>query len=141
MPRRPSDSKAGPPNAVARDVDAYIASAPEAVQPMLRELRALIKAAAPEASERISYGMPDYEDHGPVANFAGYKNHVGLYGVIHEDSVIDDEAKQYLENRSTLRFPAGRPLPAALIKKAVAARVAANRAADRPVQGKRQTLA
>jgi uncharacterized protein YdhG (YjbR/CyaY superfamily) len=122
---------------LARDVDAYIASAPEAVQPMLRELRAAINEAAPEASERISYGMPDYEDHGPVANFAGYKNHVGLYGVIHEDREIVAEAKQYLENRSTLRFPVGRPLPVVLIKKVVAARVAANRAGERPVKKKR----
>jgi len=137
MPRTQVVKKGGPPKAVARDVDAYIASAPEAVQPMLRELRAVIKEAAPEASERISYGMPDYEDHGPLANFAGYKKHVGLYGVIHQDSEIAEEAKEYLESRSTLRFPVGRPLPVALIKKAVAARVAANRAGDRPVKEKR----
>lgn len=109
------------------DVDAYIDAAPMATQPLLRELRAVIRMAAPQAHERISYGMPTYEQNGRIAYFAGYKNHVGLYAVIHEDSAAADEAREYLENRSTLRFAVGKPLPVALIKKAVRERVRANK--------------
>ena len=113
------------------DVDAYIAAAPAALQPMLRELRQAIKAAAPKAAEKISYGMPTYEYKGRLANFAGYEKHVGLYGVVHEDRPVDEEARPYLESRSTLRFPVGHPLPVALIRRVVAARVKENEANHR----------
>ncbi|HVH62560.1 MAG TPA: DUF1801 domain-containing protein [Candidatus Dormibacteraeota bacterium] len=111
---------------VPKDVDAYITAAPAAVQPMLRQLRKAIKEAAPKATEKISYGMPTYEYKGRLTNFAGYEKHVGLYGVVHEDRPVDPEARPYLESRSTLRFEVGKPLPIALIKRVVAARVKAN---------------
>ena len=114
-----------------KNVEAYIDAAPASVQPMLRELRRAIKEAAPRAVEKISYGMPAYEYQGRLANFAGYEKHVGLYGVVHEDKPLDREAQSYLENRSTLRFPVGRPLPVALIKRVVAARVKENEAGRR----------
>jgi uncharacterized protein YdhG (YjbR/CyaY superfamily) len=119
-----SNSKAARPT--YKDVDAYIAGAPTAVRSMLRELRAAIKEAVPDAIEKIAYGMPTYEYRGKLANFAGYARHVGPYGVVHEDKPVDKEAAPYLENRSTLRFPAGRPLPTALIKRVVAVRAREN---------------
>ena len=114
-----------------RDVDAYIATAPKSVQPMLNELRQVIKSTAPEAKERISYGMPTYEHHGRVAYFAGYEGHVGLYGVAHVKSAHDDEVAKYLESQSTLRFPIGQRLPVALIRKLIKARVKENEAERR----------
>lgn len=110
------------------DVDAYIAASPAPVRSLLIELRQAIKEAAPDAVERIAYGMPTYEYRGKLANFAGYERHVGLYGVVHEDKPVDKEAQRFLENRSTLRFPAGQPLPLALIKRVVAVRVRENEA-------------
>ena len=109
------------------DVDAYIDTAPKASRPLLRELRALIRTAAPHAQERISYGMPTYELNGRLAYFAGYRDHVGLYALVHEDSAMADEARGYLENRSTLRFPVGHALPAGLITRAIRERVKANK--------------
>lgn len=120
------DSKAAKPG--PKDVEAYIEAAPPTVRSMLYELRRAIKEAAPRAVEKIAYGMPTYEYHGKLANFAGYQKHVGLYGVVHEDQPVDEEARLYLENRSTLRFTAGRPLPVALIKRVVAVRVKQNEA-------------
>jgi uncharacterized protein YdhG (YjbR/CyaY superfamily) len=114
-----------------RDVDAYIAAAPKAVQPMLNQLREVIKTAAPQANEKISYGMPHYEHHGRLAYFAGYEGHVGLYGVAHAASPHDDDVTQYLENQSTLRFPVGQRLPVALIRRLVKARVKENEAERR----------
>jgi Domain of unknown function (DU1801) len=54
-----------------RDVDAYIASAPAAAQPHLRTLRAIVKSEAPGAEERLSYGMPHYDHHGPAGLLRG----------------------------------------------------------------------
>ena len=112
------------------DVDAYIAAAPEAVQPILRELRQVIKTAAPHATEMISYGMPSYDQHCRVAYFAGFAGHVGLYGVAHVASEHDDDVARFLENQSTLRFPVGQALPVPLIRKLVRARVRQNEAKE-----------
>lgn len=114
-----------------KDVDAYIAAAPKAVQPMLSQLRQVIKTAAPQAKEKISYGMPTYQQNGRLAYFAGYERHVGLYAVAHVESAHDDEITQYLENQSTLRFPVGQELPVALIRRLVKARVKENEAQKR----------
>jgi uncharacterized protein YdhG (YjbR/CyaY superfamily) len=116
---------------VPGDVDAYIAAAPKAVQPLLSQLREVIKTAAPHAKEKISYGMPSYEQHGRVAYFAGFEGHVGLYGVAHVASANDASVTKYLENQSTLRFPVGQRLPVALIRKLVKSRVQENEAGRR----------
>ena len=107
-PLKDTTSKAAP-----RDVDAYIAAAPKAVQPMLSELRRVIMSAAPNAKECISYGMPSYDYHGRVAHFAGYEGHVGLYGVAHVVHEHGASITKYLESQSTLRFPVGQKLPVA----------------------------
>jgi uncharacterized protein YdhG (YjbR/CyaY superfamily) len=114
--------------AAPKDVDAYIAAAPKAVQPMLGELRQVIRSAAPNAKERISYGMPSYDYHGRVAHFAGYEGHIGLYGVAHVEHERGASIAKYLESRSTLRFPVGQKLPVALIRKLIKARVSQNEA-------------
>lgn len=116
-------SKAG-----ERDVDAYIRAAPTKAQPMLTRLRELIKAAAPEAEERISYGMPFYEYNGRLVYFAGYANHVGLYAAVPANNLYAGELKRYMAAKSTIRFPLGDPLPDALVTKVVKARVKENKA-------------
>lgn len=98
---------------------------------MLNQLRQVIKTAAPQANEKIRYGMPSYEHHGRIAYFAGFDGHVGLYGVAHSAIAHDDDVTKYLENQSTLRFPVGQKLPVALIRKLVKARVKQNEAQRR----------
>jgi uncharacterized protein YdhG (YjbR/CyaY superfamily) len=86
-------------------------------------MRQTILAAAPKAYEKISYGMPYYENRGRLVYFAAFKKHVGLYAV--------GEAKgleKYSYGASTLRFPFDEPLPVALITKLVRARVKENEA-------------
>jgi uncharacterized protein YdhG (YjbR/CyaY superfamily) len=112
-------------------VDAYIAAAPVSAQPILRQLRSVIKAAAPKAEERISYGMPSYEYHGRLVYFAAFKNHVGLYAVGQEQDSYAKELSGYLSGKSTARFPIGQPLPIALIRKVVKARVKENEATSK----------
>jgi uncharacterized protein YdhG (YjbR/CyaY superfamily) len=106
---------------VTREVDAYIAAAPKAAQPLLRQLRAVIKEAAPKADERISYGMPYYHHHGRLIYYAAFKNHVSVFPCGQAEKY--EELRQYMTGKGTLRFPLGEPLPAALIKKMVKARV------------------
>ncbi len=63
----------------AKNVDEYIANAPEELQSKLKQLRKVIKDSAPEALEKISYGMPYYGYKGRLAYFAYAKEHIGLY--------------------------------------------------------------
>ena len=110
-----------------KDVDAYIAGAPKEVRGKLQELRALIRKAAPDAEERISYGMPYYGYKGRLAYFGLFKNHIGLYvptPVIEEHK---SELKDYGTAKATVRFPIDKPLPVALIKKLVKARMKKNK--------------
>jgi uncharacterized protein YdhG (YjbR/CyaY superfamily) len=111
---------------VKQDVDAYIAAAPKEAQPLLRQLRALIKGAAPKAEERISYGMPHYDYHGRLIYFAAFKNHVGVYPGGYADKY--PELKPYTTGKGTYRFPLDQPLPAALLRRYVKGRVKENEA-------------
>ena len=59
-------------------VEGYIAGAPAEIRPKLEEVRAVIRAAVPKAEEGISWNVPFYEYHGPLAGFAAYKHHVSV---------------------------------------------------------------
>ncbi len=68
----------------AKDVDAYIESAPAAAQPMLREIRRIILDSVPSVTEKVSYVMPSYEQRGQrLVHFSAAKAHVGVYGLVH----------------------------------------------------------
>jgi uncharacterized protein YdhG (YjbR/CyaY superfamily) len=114
----------------ARDVESYIAGAPEAAQPILRQLRRIITTAVPDAEETISYGMPLYRYHGRLAYFAAHKDHVGLYA-LGPVSRYPGDLKKYAAGKGTLQFKLGRPLPTTLIRDLVTARARHNRAAGR----------
>jgi uncharacterized protein YdhG (YjbR/CyaY superfamily) len=119
-------AKSAPSSSV--QVDAYVAATPVQAQPLLQQLRDVIKAAAPKAEERISYGMPSYEHHGRLVYFAAFKNHVGLYAVGQEHDGYAKELSGYLTGKSTARFPIGQALPIASIRRLVQARVRENEA-------------
>ena len=109
-----------------KDVDEFIANAPKEIQPKLRDLRKIIKDTAPEALEKLSYGMPYYGYKGRLAYFGLAKNHIGLYippPVIEEHK---NELKTYETAKATVQFPLNKELPVALIKKLIKARVKKN---------------
>jgi uncharacterized protein YdhG (YjbR/CyaY superfamily) len=115
------------PTAGEKAVDAYIAAAPKAQQPALRQLRQAIKSAAPKAEEKISYKMPFYSYHGRLIYFAAHRTHIGMYPIIgREKELYADELKPYLAEKATLQFPTGQPLPIALVKKVIQARAKEN---------------
>jgi uncharacterized protein YdhG (YjbR/CyaY superfamily) len=107
-------------------VDDYIAAAPKDKRAALTKLRTTIKAAAPKATEIISYGMVGYKQGAKrVAYFAHWKAHIALYGT--SSTFIKAHAaalKPYVQSKGTLQFPSGKPLPYGLVTKIVKARVA-----------------
>lgn len=116
-----------------KNVDEYIASAPEEVRDMLNEFRATIKTAAPSAQERISYGMPYYYYKGRLVYFGLSKKHIGLYipsPIIEEHK---NELKSYDTTKATIRFPLDKKLPIMLIKKLIKARAKKNDKAEKRV--------
>lgn len=111
-------------------VDDYIESAPEPVQPMLNALRETIRSAAPQADERLSYGMPYYHLNGRLAYFQAHARHIGLYSFSTDDARAAG-LEQYMTAKSTLRFPLDQALPLAAIRKLIQRRVKTNDAKRR----------
>jgi uncharacterized protein YdhG (YjbR/CyaY superfamily) len=109
-------------------VEAYMASFPSEVQDALREVRAAILEAAPDAEERISYGIVGYFRDGAVIYLAGYRQHIGLYPAPHGPEFAEAFAR-YGSGKSTLRFPLKEPMPLALVTQIVRFRVAENASA------------
>lgn len=95
---------------------------------MLRQLRQTIRAAAPKAEEKLSYGMPYYGYHGRLAYFGSFGDHVS-YFVMPSQTIQAKYAlamKPYKTGKATLQFPLGTKVPVALIKKLVTARAREN---------------
>ncbi len=122
-------SNAAKKRAAIQGVDEYLAAAPQAARATLEALRVAIKAAAPEATEVISYQIPTFRYHGALVAFAAFRNHCGFY--VMSPSTLEahrEEVKGYELAKATVRFPLDRPIPAALVIKIVKARMAENEA-------------
>lgn len=108
-------------------IDDYIASFPHDVQEGMKELRGTIKAAAPEAEEKISYQMPTFTLNGKyLVYFAGWKTHVAFYGAPKGNPEFNEDLSAYESGQGTLKFPPDKPMPLDLITKIVKFRVAEN---------------
>ena len=109
-----------------REVDEYLASLDEPKRTTLGQLRRTIVQTIPDAEQCISYGMPAFRLHGKVvAGFAAFKNHLSY--LPHSGSVLpelQDDLAGYSMSAGSLRFPINEPLPADLLEKLIAARVA-----------------
>jgi uncharacterized protein YdhG (YjbR/CyaY superfamily) len=112
----------------SNSVDEYLARVPEPARSTLIKIRATIRSVVPpEATEAISYGMPTFRYKGPLLGYAAFPNHCGLYPM--NPAVIEafkSELKNFPTSKGTIRFPVDKPLPAALVKKIVKARIADN---------------
>lgn len=106
-------------NKAPKNVGSYIKGAPLKTQAKLRQLRKIIKTAAPKAEEKISYGMPYYGYKGRLAYFAYAKHHVGLYVMPPTIAQHKKELKNYKTSKATVQLPLDKPLPTALIKKLI----------------------
>jgi uncharacterized protein YdhG (YjbR/CyaY superfamily) len=110
-------------------IDEYIAGFPPETQAVLEELRALIKATAPGATETISYAIPTFDLNGRhLLHFAGYARHVGLYPTPSGLEAFKEAFKPYKTGKGSVQFPLDQPLPTDLIRRIVEFRVAENMA-------------
>ncbi len=107
-------------------IDEYIATFPEDRQALLEAVRATIKAAAPDAVEIISYGMPAFAQNGNLAYFSGLKDHIGFYPTPSGIEAFQEELSKYRTTKGAVNFPVDKPLPLELIGKVVRFRVAEN---------------
>lgn len=112
----------------ATDIPSYIASFPPDVQEKLNALWKTVREAAPNATEKIGYGMPTLVLHGNLLHFAAYKNHIGFYPVPSGIAAFQKELSPYTTSKGAVQFPLDKPLPLALIKRIAAFRVKENQA-------------
>lgn len=109
-----------------RSIDEYIAAFPDNIQALLESMRATIKAAAPDAEERISYQMPTFFLKGNLVHFAAHKNHIGFYPTPSGIEAFKAELSEYDSSKGAVQFPIGQPLPLDLIGRMVQFRVTEN---------------
>ena len=107
-----------------KTVDDYLAVQPEALQPILAQVRGAIRKALPDAQEVISYQIPAYRTPGGVVlYFAGWRRHYSVYpateGVV---VALTAELAPYHRSKGTIRFPLDQPVPVALIQRIAALR-------------------
>lgn len=105
-------------------IDEYITAFPADVQERLRQMRAVIREAAPEAQEKISYQMPTFFLHGNLVHFAAFKTHIGFYPAPRGIEEFKDELAVYEGAKGSVRFPLDQPLPLDLVRRIVQFRVA-----------------
>ena len=115
-----------------KDVDEYMASVPEPARTTLSKMRATIRSAVPpEATEVISYRMPAFRHNRVLVWFAAFSEHCSLFPTAAIIEKFKNELKPFSTSKGTIQFPTNKPLPMALIKKLVKARVAQNESKKR----------
>ena len=100
-----------------QNIDEYIAAQDETLQPRLREIRAALQAALPEAEERISWSMPTYWKGRNIIHFAASKKHLGVYPGDEAIAAFADDLTDFNVSKGTIRLPDDRPLPEELVRK------------------------
>lgn len=108
-------------------IDEYIAGFPAEVQEKLRAMRATIHAAAPDATEKISYMMPTFFLNGNLVHFAAFQKHIGFYPAPRGIEQFKDELSRYKGAKGSVQFPLDQPLPLDLIDRIVRFRAEENR--------------
>jgi uncharacterized protein YdhG (YjbR/CyaY superfamily) len=113
------------PNSAAAPttIDEYIAAFSPEVQSILQRVRHVVRQAAPEAQEVISYRMPALKQGGILVYFAAFKNHIGLYPPVSGDPAIVKAVAPYAGEKGNLRFPFAEPIPYDLIARVTALRL------------------
>jgi uncharacterized protein YdhG (YjbR/CyaY superfamily) len=107
-----------------KNIDEYLAGVPEPARSTLAKIRAAIRSAAPEATETISYRIPAFKSEGVLVWFAAFSDHCSLFPTASIIEAFKNELKGFSTSKGTIQFPADKPLPTALVKKIVKARVA-----------------
>jgi len=119
--RRLDSKRSGAP----RTVDEYLAGVPEPARSTLEKMRAAIRSVVPrQSTETISYRIPAFRHNVVLVWYAGFANHVSLFPTAAVIQAFKDELAELKTSKGTIHFPTDKPLPIALIKRIVTARVA-----------------
>jgi len=100
-------------------IDDYIAQCSPDAQGILERIRRIIRKAAPEAEERISYKMPAFALNGMLIYFAAFKGHIGIFPPIKGDAALQKDMAPYRGPKGNLKFPLDSPMPYGLIERIV----------------------
>ena len=108
------------------DIDKYISGFSKDKQKLLKQLRGIIRKAAPQAQESISYGMPAFKENGMLVYFAAWKNHIGFYPTSSGIKAFRKDLSSFTVSKGTVQFPLDKPLPKGLVTKIVKFKVKEN---------------
>lgn len=114
----------------ATTVDEYIAACAPEAQAKLKQLRAAIKSAAPDATQELKWSMPAFSYHRILVTFAAFKKHIGFYPTPSAVKKFSKELQRYHTAKGSIQFPLDQPLPVPLIKKITAFRVKESKEKD-----------
>ena len=109
-----------------KDFDDYVERFPKDVQQRLQKMRLAVKKAAPQAKEKISYGIPAFTLNGMLVWFAAFKNHIGFYPRTSAIAAFKKELSAYKGAKGSVQFPFDKSLPLPLISRIVKFRVKEN---------------
>jgi len=98
-----------------RSIDEYIAAQAADVQPLLQKMRQVIRQAAPQATEKISWQMPTFWQGTNLIHFAAFKRHIGLYPGGEATGVFAERLTQYKTSKGAIQLPLGKPIDYELI--------------------------
>jgi uncharacterized protein YdhG (YjbR/CyaY superfamily) len=113
-------------SAVPKNIDEYLAGVPEPARGTLEKVRAAIRSTVPaETTEAISYRIPTFRYKGGLVAFAAFSKHCSLFPMsLAVMDMFKNDLKKFHPSKGTIHFPLDKPLPAALVKKIVKARIA-----------------
>ncbi len=115
-----------------KSVDDYIQSFDPEIKSRLMQMRSIVKQLAPDADEKISYGIPYYSFYGRLVYFGGFRDHISLFPASKDVfKTFEIELNSYQTSAGTIRFKLEEPLPLGLIRKIVSFRVRQNRAKNK----------
>jgi uncharacterized protein YdhG (YjbR/CyaY superfamily) len=109
-----------------KTIDEYIETFAPSIQQTLSEIRNFIKREVPEATEKISYGMPTFYLNGNLVHFAAFKDHYGFFPSPSGIDAFEKELALYRTGKGTLQFPLNKPIPWDIIQKVIQFRVKEN---------------
>ncbi len=112
---------------IPASIDEYISDFPANTQTILTELRQTIQKAAPEATEKISWGMPTFYLKGNLIHFAAHKKHIGLYPGAEAIEYFIKDLQDYKTSKGAIQLPLDKPLPLVLITKITEFNIERNR--------------
>jgi uncharacterized protein YdhG (YjbR/CyaY superfamily) len=109
-------------------IDEYISGFSPDVQAILQQVREVVRMAAPDAQEAISYQIPAFKLNGVLVYFAAFKKHIGFYPPVRGDARLEKAVSPYAGEKGNLRFPLDQPIPLDLVERITKLRVKQNMA-------------